>query len=549
MSEVDAGFLQGPFFSLDQVKELVGGQNMVCSRRFAIIQSGKPRIIDDLKESGVNRAFTAVDQLSLHDIDYLTSLCHFVTTTIRKALDCPNGLVQVQKQDGLTLTGPLHPDFKVSVLWKGRCVDLSKAYKQIPVSVGSRPFSVLIVHHYETGKPVYFVSRSLPFGASASVFGFNRVSRSIWHVASLGCKIIGGVFFDDFPLLEPVPTCTLASQSFEGLLKALGWRYTDDPSKCHPFEEVFDVLGARLEVRSLNGDSVVIQNKPGRLDKIDAMLQEVQQDDRVSKRQAQVIHGNLNFAMSFVLGHTLKVVARAFAALSTESCKPQPGQVTDLCKWARGVLKVLAPKELNPGGRTEPVLIFTDAAYEADVATWGIVLIDPVTGTRTALGGKVPDSLVQLWHSLGSQQVITLAEAFAVLLARVVLRDCILDRRVLFFVDNEGARHSLIKGSSPTLALLQIVQLFHACAEYDRCISWIERVPSSSNIADLPSRGQTSEALELINGLPWPFQCDVMAVASLCMNFSNLPSVLAKLSFEFELPSLCPSAHDGITGE
>ena len=74
-------------------------------------------------------------------------------------------------------------------------------------------------------------------------------------------------------------------------------------------------------------------------------------------------------------------------------------------------------------------------------------------------------------------------------------------------------------------------------------------MPSSSNIADLPSRGQTSEALELINGLPWPFQCDVMAVASLCMNFSNLPSVLAKLSFEFELPSLCPSAHDGITGE
>ena len=285
------------------------------------------------------------------------------------------------------------------------------------------------------------------------------------------------------------------------------------------------------------------------LDKIDAMLQEVQQDDRVSKRQAQVIHGNLNFAMSFVLGHTLKVVARAFAALSTESCKPQLGQVRDLCKWARDVLKVLAPKELNPGGRTEPVLIFTDAAYEADVATWGIVLIDPVTGTRTALGGKVPDSLVQLWHSLGSQQVITLAEAFAVLLARVVLRDCIFDRRVLFFVDNEGARHSLIKGSSPTLALLQIVQLFHACAEYDRCISWIERVPSSLNIADLPSRGQTSEALELINGLPWPFQCDVMVVASLCMNFSNLPSVLAKLSFEFELPSLCPSAHDGITGE
>ena len=144
--------------------------------------------------------------------------------------------------------------------------------------------------------------------------------------------------------------------------------------------------------------------------------------------------------------------------------------------------------------------------------------------------------------------MITLAEAFAVLLARVVLRDCIKKRRVLFFVDNEGARHSLIKGCSPTLALLQIVQLFHACGEHDQCIAWIERVPSSSNIADLPSRDKTNIALELIGGLPWPFPCDVEAVVSLCMSFSALPSLLTMLAFDQEIPAVCPSAHDGFTG-
>ena len=53
-----------------------------------------------------------------------------------------------------------------------------------------------------------------------------------------------------------------------------------------------------------------------------------------------------------------------------------------------------------------------------DTATWGVVFIDPLTGTRTAEGGTVPQFLVKQWHALGSEQVITLAEAFAALLAR-----------------------------------------------------------------------------------------------------------------------------------
>jgi hypothetical protein len=47
------------------------------------------------------------------------------------------------------------------VEWRGRCIDLSKAYKQIPVSSASSPFAVLMVHHYDTGRPIYFVSNSL----------------------------------------------------------------------------------------------------------------------------------------------------------------------------------------------------------------------------------------------------------------------------------------------------------------------------------------------------------------------------------------------------
>ena len=183
------------------------------------------------------------------------------------------------------------------------------------------------------------------------------------------------------------------------------------------------------------------------------------------------------------------------------------------------------------------------------IATWGIVIVDPVNQFRTALGGNIPDFLVDAWHRLGSDQVITLAEAFAVLLARVTFRHILTHRRVLFFVDNEGARYSLIKGVSSTLVLLQTVQLFHSCSEKDQCLPWVERVPSKSNIADLPSRGQTSLALSMINGAAWTHDVDVETVANLCLGFKQMPSLLQHGIQPAGGLSLEVPQHDDFTGD
>ena len=350
LQEVESGFLEGPFESMHDLKAHVGSDQVVVSRRFVIVQSGKPRIIDDLRESGVNKSYTAVDALALHDVDYVASLAHLITTTVRHAMDDPERLVKVPLKTGQWMVGRLHPDFEGEVEWRGRCVDLSKAYKQIPVSPESRPFAVLMVHHHSTGLPVYFVSNSLPFGASSSVFGFNRVSRSLWHIASVFCKLLGGVFFDDFPLLEPQPLCALATKSFEGLLKALGWRFSDDPNKTHPFETEFDVLGIRLSVGSLHGGPFVMQNKPSRVEKIQKLLEDTATLEKVDKRHAQVVHGNLNFALSFFLGKSLLVSARAFAHLTTEGHKASPEQIEQLCAWTHAMVGTLKPKRLDPEG-------------------------------------------------------------------------------------------------------------------------------------------------------------------------------------------------------
>ena len=119
MEEQSKGFLQGPFSSETEVKQLLGVDEFVCSRRFAIMQGGKPRIIDDLKESHVNSAFTSLDKLCLHDIDFLTSLCMFIAEIAASGSD-----FSVTFSDGSTKQGTMCAQFLEAVSWQAKCKSL-----------------------------------------------------------------------------------------------------------------------------------------------------------------------------------------------------------------------------------------------------------------------------------------------------------------------------------------------------------------------------------------------------------------------------------------
>ena len=522
LKECDQGFLEGPFDSMDEVRSVLGSDDFVCSRRFVVLQNGKPRVIDDLKESNINAAYTAVDRLALQDIDFVSSLAF----TISRACRSESPRFELPLEDGTVLGGSIHADFRKHPQWAVRCLDLAKAYKQVPISEESRPFGVLVLHQHGTGIPKFFITRSLPFGACASVFAFNRISRSLWFLAVKLMKIIGGCFYDDFPLIEPEITAQVASSAIEHLLSCLGWVYSSDPAKSRPFEPECDVLGVRIDVCHLSQGRLKLKNKPSRVEKLKSLFNSLREARKFTKRDAQVIHGTLNFMTSFVMGHSLKLACRVFANLSKHHASVDFNRVDLLLRWTESLLDNIEPRILDCRGETTPLLIFTDAAFEDGVATWGCVVIDPSTGAAEVSGGSVPDFLVKCWQNLAGEQIITQAEAFAVLLARRAYEALVKQRRVIFFVDNEAARYALIHASSPSVSLLKIVQSFHSCSESDSSISWLERVPSPSNIADLPSRGRLNDAAHLING-------KVVDLASVAQVISLELSVFDDPSFDF----------------
>lgn len=76
--------------------------------------------------------------------------------------------VTVTLSDGRVLTGRWHPSFANRPALMGRCVDLSKAFKQVAIDCDSLMRGVL-GYKVKDVEWRLFMTHSLPFGASASV--------------------------------------------------------------------------------------------------------------------------------------------------------------------------------------------------------------------------------------------------------------------------------------------------------------------------------------------------------------------------------------------
>jgi len=101
------------------------------------------------------------------------------------------------------------------------------------------------------------------------------------------------------------------------------------------------------------------------------------------------------------------------------------------------------------------------------------------------------------------KQIIGQAELYPAICARRLWKEKIRGRDVIHFVDNDSARYALIKGSSPCLESAWLVQSFWTDESETDCRSWIARVPSRSNIADGPSRGDRSECERIFPHIKW----------------------------------------------
>ena len=97
---------------------------------------------------------------------------------------------------------------------------------------------------------------------------------------------------------------------------------------------------------------------------------------------------------------------------------------------------------------------------------------------------------------LTKQQIIFEAETLAGVLAYWIWEKFFEKRNCLLYLDNEGTKFCLIKGSSDNAVVDILCAIFAELEMQIETSCWLARVPSHSNIADKPSRAEVTELLE-----------------------------------------------------
>ena len=144
--------------------------HQVCSsRRFVIEQRSKSRPIDDGLEAQLNSAYTSTIRLDLQDADHVVALT-----------------LELGKSHELN--------------WLRKTLDLSKAYKQLPVLPEHRDLAVVFFKD-SRGNSRYYIPNAL-FVSTGAVNAFNRVSRSLWFLINKFLKVPSAVYFDDYPMFS-----------------------------------------------------------------------------------------------------------------------------------------------------------------------------------------------------------------------------------------------------------------------------------------------------------------------------------------------------------
>ena len=356
----------------------------------------------------------------------------------------------------------------------------------------------LVTYDPERQCRAFFIMNSLPFGATSSVYAFNRVAKSLWYLmVKLGC-VWTTQYFDDYPNIELEAMASSSRGFMEFLLNAVGWRFASTGKKAPQFSSAFRVLGVEVDLAGVGVGKLVVRNKPERVEQIKQFLCDVMDRQRITSAEASTLHGQLNFAQGQYYGCSLKPGMAFLQQILCEGWRPEMKEALGLAAaFLAAALTTSPPRIISTADELRPVLFFTDGAYEQENnemhGSSGLVVIDTASSLRIVQEVAVPEPLRTHWKRGGSKQLIALMELWPVVVAIQAYGQTFYNRRCWSFIDNNAVRDGLIKGSSPVCDMFSLLSVASLdIAKYSLSM-WFTRIPSKSNPADDPSRGRSAE--------------------------------------------------------
>ena len=166
---------------------------------------------------------------------------------------------------------------------------MKSAYKQLalaPEDVCKGGVSIL--EPGDGGEVKCFLMRTLPFGAKAAVYHFNRVARFIW---AIGCylHVPWANYIDDYPVISHQAMEASTMSAVKAMLRLIGFVLSED--KLGPFTSNVEMLGVQLDLSEPS--EVRIRNKLSRQVEIASAIDEVLDAGCMEQRALPSILGKI----------------------------------------------------------------------------------------------------------------------------------------------------------------------------------------------------------------------------------------------------------------
>ena len=455
--------------------------NKVIAKRFGLQQKNKIRVIDDCSVCGLNAACGVKERFKIHAID---EMCAYVAWVFSKRSD--------------------NCDFRIV----GKTFDLKSAYRQFCICKEDRDLARIMTFDTERRVPVIFGLNVLPFGAVGSVAGFLRVSLALHFIGVVGLQLAWTAFYDDYTIITSPQLKNSSELAASSLFDLLGVIFAKDGDKCVEFSDSFKTLGVMVDLSKSSQGRAYLGHTESRKEELQHMLSDVLTKGSIDAKLAESLRGRMQWFETFAQGRVANSAVKKLGDLAFTGKKRV--QLNDRDRSALLFLRdriLNAPPLCIERSTLETWIVFVDGACEGSdelVGSIGGVLMSPTGRLIHHFSSVAPEYFMTACNY--SLNPIYELELLPMLVSVLVWGHLWKGCQIVFYGDNDAARSSLIAGRSSTQVGEKIISAFVEREFSLQIKSWFSRVPTSSNIADGPSRLDCTEVTGLgsvLTDLEW----------------------------------------------
>ncbi len=378
------------------------------------------------------------------------------------------------------------------------CDDMTDAFRQSPVAPEHQGLNVVAYYAPSKGSWKFSEVYGLVYGMKSSVLHFNRFPTLAAATARRLGAALTGPYVDDFTTVDLL-TARGSGQEFTNVvINTMGGDL--GPEKHKPTREQQVALGVNIRMDGVLRDGTVLfEPREETTHKIVEMASELLRKGTCTPAEAAKLRGVAGWAAGNTFGRAGRLGLRALKERQyrhMESVELDE-QLQMGLRFLVETMPKLGPRSTRIIGPTpSPVVVYSDASWPEQMTAEEAVSAGqpPRLGWVIFCPGERPRGFSMALQKefvsvlFPRKTQILAAEAVAVLTALVLTPELLQGREVVWFIDNEAALSSLVRGTSRAedvghiAACTQLAMIAHSCSP------WYEWIDSVSNPADGLSR-------------------------------------------------------------